>query len=162
MHAEILLSRGETVTSFELPSATKVRVVWPEPKQLTITVPAGSAFSVFGEHFQEILHPFLVSHLKNSWPSYQDLRAVGKSVPVEPWGEVQIDISTKKESKEKVDIDRPRLTIQMGHRVNEFTDHYRDHFKPEFFDQVIRLWSDPEYCRTVLPVGRNLLIRGCA
>lgn len=164
MNTEILLARGETVTCFELPAAEPVKVVWPEPRQIKISGPRGLTFAFFNEHFSEILHPDLVSHLEKSWPEDKALRAEGKSVPVDAWDDVQIEISTKKnrKSKEVVELDRPRITIQMGQRVDEFADNCQKHFKPELFEHVVKLWSDPDYCRTVLPVGRNLLIRDCA
>lgn len=164
MHTEILLSRGETVTSFELPQATRVKLDWPEPQKLKITVPMGLTAAEFKEHFQEILHPGLVSHLENEWPSDKELQKDGQSVSLEPWDGVHIDILPKKAPKKKpeVELDRPRITIQMGQRVDEFSDNCQKHLKPELFEHVIRLWSDPDYCRTVLPIGRNLLIRGCA
>lgn len=164
MHTEILLSRGETVTSFEVPQATQVKVVWPEAKKLTITVPLGQTASVFREHFEDILHPDLVEHLVKSWPTTPELGVAGKPVPVSPWDDVEIVVLPEKEPKNaaEIELDRPRITIQMGLRVDEFTDSAIKHLKPELLEHVIRLWSDPDYCRTVLPVGRNLLIRGCA
>ena len=101
MNTEILLARGETVTCFELPAAEPVKVVWPEPRQIKISGPRGLTFAFFNEHFSEILHPDLVSHLEKSWPEDKALRAEGKSVPVDAWDDVQIEISTKKNRKSK-------------------------------------------------------------
>lgn len=164
MHTEILLSRGETVTSFEVPEAAQVKIVWPEAKKLTIAVPIGQSAQVIREHFENILHPDLVEHLVNAWPKAPELAAAGKSVPVSSWDDVQIEVVAQKAPKNQaeIDLDRPRITIQMGLRVDEFTENCKKHLKPELLEHVIRLWSDPDYCRTVLPIGRNLLIRGCA
>jgi hypothetical protein len=164
MHTEILLSRGETVTSFEVPEATQVKIVWPEPKKLTIAVPLGQSAEVIKENFENVLHPDLVEHLVSVWPNSKDLKAAGKPVLVSSWDDVQIEVVPQKAPKTQaeIDLDRPRVTIQMGLRVDEFTENCKKHLKPEVLEHVIRLWSDPDYCRTVLPVGRNLLIRGCA
>jgi hypothetical protein len=164
MHTEILLSRGETVTSFEVPEAAQVKIVWPESKKLTIAVPLGQSADVIKAHFENILHPGLVEHLVNSWPNPAELKAAGKPIPVSTWDDVQIEVVPQKAPKTQpeIDLDRPRITIQMGLRVDEFTENCEKHLKPEVLEHVIRLWSDPDYCRTVLPVGRNLLIRGCA
>ncbi len=164
MHTEILLSRGETVTSFEVPEAAQVKVVWLEAKKLIITVPVGQSAGVIKEYFENILHPDLVDHLVNSWPQAPELGSAGKPVPLSTWQDVEIEVVAQKEPKKQpeIDLDRPRFTIQMGLRVDEFTDNCKNHLKPEVLEHVIRLWSDPDYCRTVLPVGRNLLIRGCA
>ncbi len=164
MHTEIFLSRGETVTSFEVPEAAQVKIVWPEAKKLIITVPVGQSAGVIKEHFENILHPDLVDHLVNSWPQDPELCSAGKPVPLSTWQDVEIEVVAQKEPKKQpeTDLDRPRFTIQMGLRVDVFTDNCKNHLKPEVLEHVIRLWSDPDYCRTVLPVGRNLLIRGCA
>ena len=164
MHTEILLSRGETVTSFEVPSAARVKIDWPEARRLKITVPLGQSAEVIKEHFGDILNPNLVEHLVSSWPAKELLGTDGKSAPIASWEDVQIEVLPTKKPKNppEVDVDRPRVTIQMGLRVDEFTENCQKHLKPELLDHVIRLWSDPDYCRTVLPIGRNLLIRGCA
>jgi hypothetical protein len=164
MHTEILLSRGETVTSFEVPSAARVKIDWPEARKLNITVPLGQTAEVIQEHFGDILNPELIGHIVSSWPETQGLSADGKAVPISPWGDLQIEVVPRKAPKNQpeVEVDRPRITIQMGLRVDEFTENCEKHLKPELLDHVIRLWSDPDYCRTVLPIGRNLLIRGCA
>lgn len=164
MHTEILLSRGETVTSFEVPEAGRVRLDWPSDQLLRITVPLGQTVEVFSEHFQDILLPELLEHLVDFWPAASALGVGGQSVPISPWAGVQIEVLPKKTPKNppEIEIDRPRVTIQMGLRVDEFTDNCRKQLKPELLEHVVRLWSDHEYCRTVLPIGRNLLIRGCA
>jgi hypothetical protein len=168
MNTEILLSRGETVTTFELPAAGAVKIFWPEPKLLKIGVPVGSKYdslkSAFSESYKDILNSELFSHLEAAWPTGPDLETGKKAVSLDPWGNVQIEIVPQKSPRVQPDIgiDRPRITIQMGKRVDEFSDHCKNHLKPELFEHVIRLWSDPDHCRTVLPVGRNLLIRGCA
>lgn len=163
MNTEIFLARGETVTSFELPLAAPIRVSWPEPKRMKIVVPAGLDYNSFKANFQDILHPELISHLNTVWPQDQE-GSVGKSIPLKSWDDIEIELIPEKDPKIQADlaIDRPRLTIQMGQRVDEFSENCKKHLKPELFEHVIRLWSDPDYCRTVLPVGRNLLIRGCA
>lgn len=164
MHTEILLSRGETVTSFELPAVTQVKVDWPEAKKLRISVPFGLEASAFTDNYQEILHPELVAHLQKHWPEAKDLQTDGQSIQLEPWSDLDITVLPKKAPKNQaeIDLDRPRITIQMGQRVDEFSENCGKHLKPELFEHVIKLWSDPDYCRTVLPIGRNLLIRGCA
>ena len=164
MHTEILLSRGETVTSFEVPSAARVKIDWPEARKLKITVPLGQTAEVIQEHFGDILNPELIGHIVSSWPETQALSADGKAVPISPWGDLQIEVVPRKAPKNQpeVEVDRPRITIQMGLRVDEFTENCEKHLKPELLEHVVRLWSDPDYCRTVLPIGRNLLIRGCA
>lgn len=164
MNTEILLARGETVTSFELPQETRLRVNWPDSKSLRITVPAGLDSAAFKQHFEDILHPDLLNHLTQAWPDASDLDTEGKTLPIKAWDDIQIELVAHKEPKSKpeIDLDRPRITIQMGQRVDEFSENCQKHLKPELFEHVIRLWSDPDYCRTVLPVGRNLLIRGCA
>lgn len=164
MHTEILLSRGETVTSFEVPSAARVKIDWPEARKLKITVPLGQTAEVIQEHFADILNPELIRHIVSSWPETQGLNADGKAVPISPWGDLQIEVVPRKAPKNQpeVEVDRPRITIQMGLRVDEFTENCEKHLKPELLEHVVRLWSDPDYCRTVLPIGRNLLIRGCA
>ena len=163
MHTEIFLSRGETVTSFELPASAPIRVSWPDPKRMKIIVPVGLDYGSFKENFQDILHPELISHLHTAWPNDQEA-AAGKALPLNPWEDVEIELIAEEAPKVEPEIalDRPRITIQMGQRVDEFSDNCKQHLKPELFEHVIRLWSDPDYCRTVLPVGRNLLIRGCA
>jgi hypothetical protein len=163
MHTEIFLSRGETVTSFELPSSAPIRVSWPEPKRIKIVVPVGLDYSSFKDNFQDILHPELISHLHTAWPEDQ-ASSIGKPLPLKAWDDVEIELIPEKEPKVQAEValDRPRITIQMGQRVDEFSENCKKHLKPELFEHVIRLWSDPDYCRTVLPVGRNLLIRGCA
>ncbi|MFM2277037.1 MAG: hypothetical protein RJA75_360 [Actinomycetota bacterium] len=167
MNTEILLSRGETVTTFELPEAGAVKLTWPEPKILKIIVPAGSKIGSLKSSvvtgFKEILNDELWSHLDGAWPLDPNLEIAKQSVALEPWGDVHVEILPKKAPRVQPEIalDRPRITIQMGQRVDEFSDNCKNHLKPELFEHVIRLWSDPDYCRTVLPVGRNLLIRGC-
>jgi len=164
MHTEVLLSRGDTVTSFEVPEAAQVRIVCPEPKKLTISVPLEQSADVIKPHFGSILHPGLVEHLVNAWPNPSELKAAGKPVPVSSWDDVEIEVVPQKAPKTEaeIDLDRPRITIQMGLRVDEFKENCKKHLKPEVLEHVIKLWSDPDYCRTVLPAGRNLLIRGCA
>ena len=164
MNTEILLSRGETVTSFELPQEARIRVAWPDSRTLKIAVPAGFDSESFKQHFADILHPDLLEHLAVSWPDPSDLQKEGSALPIKAWDDIEIELVAQKEPKTKpeVDLDRPRITIQMGQRVDEFSENCKKHLKPELFEHVIRLWSDPDYCRTVLPVGRNLLIRGCA
>jgi hypothetical protein len=88
-------------------------------------------------------------------------------VALEPWGDIQIEILPQKKPRvdsveTEIELDRPRITIQMGQRVDEFSENCKQHLKPELFEHVVRLWSDPDYCRAVVPIGRNLLIRGCA
>jgi len=167
MNTEILLSRGETVTTFELPEAGAVKLTWPEPKILKIVVPVGLKIgalkSTINSNFKEILNSELLSHLDATWSLDPNLEIAKHPVALEPWGDVQVEILPKKAPRVQPEIalDRPRITIQMGQKVDEFSDNCKDHLKPELFEQVIRLWSDPDYCRTVLPVGRNLLIRGC-
>ena len=168
MNTEILLSRGETVTAFELPAAVAVKIFWPEPKLLKIGVPVGSKYGVlkssFSDSFKDILNNELFSHLEAAWPTDPDLQTGKKPFSLEPWRDVQIEIVPQKSPRvqPEIAIDRPRITIQMGKQVDEFIDSCKNHLKPEVFDHVIRLWSDPGHCRTVLPVGRNLIIRGCA
>lgn len=161
MRTEILLSRGETVTSFEVPAATQVKVDWPEHKRMTITVPLGQTASSFMETFGDILHPQLLDHLIEAWPSPDELADSNKSAPISPWNDVQIEILAKKpdENKPSVELDRPRITIQMGLIVDEFKQNYENRLKPELVDHIIRLWSDPDYPREVIPQGRNILIR---
>jgi hypothetical protein len=163
MHTEILLSRGETVTSFEVPEAAQVKIIWPESKKLTISVPLGQSADFIKNNFENILHSDLLEHLVSAWPQATELNKAGKAVPVESWDDVQIEVVPQKAPKNQaeLELDRPRITIQMGLRVDELTDNCKNHLKPEVLEHVIRLWSDPDYCRTVLPVGRNLLIRGC-
>jgi hypothetical protein len=168
MNTEILLSRGETVTTFELPEAGAVKLIWPEPKILKIIVPAGSKIGSLKSSvvagFREVLNDDLWSHLDGAWPLDPNLEIAKQPVALEPWGDVHVEILPKKAPRvqPEIAIDRPRITIQMGQRVDEFSDNCKNHLKPALFEHVIRLWSDPDYCRTVLPVGRNLLIRGCA
>lgn len=161
MRTEILLSRGETVTSFEVPAATQVKVDWPDHKRMTITVPEGQTANSFLETFGEILHPQLLDHLIKAWPSPEELADHNKSAPISPWNDVQIEILAKKpdENKPRVELDRPRITIQMGLIVDEFKQNYENRLKPELVDHIIRLWSDPDYPREVIPQGRNILIR---
>ncbi len=167
MNTEILLSRGETVTTFELPEVGAVKLTWPEPKILKIIVPAGSKIGSLKSSvvtgFKEILNEELWSHLDGAWPLDPNLEIAKQSVALEPWGDVHLEILPKKAPRvqSEIALDRPRITIQMGQRVDEFSDNCKNHLKLELFEHVIRLWSDPDYCRTVLPVGRNLLIRGC-
>jgi hypothetical protein len=163
VHTEILLSRGETVTSFEVPAAVRVKIDWLEARRLKITVPLGQSAEVIEEHFGDILNPDLAAHLVSAWPAAQGLGVDGQPVTITPWEDVQIDVVPRKAPKNEseVDVDRPRITIQMGLRVDQFTENCKKHLKPELLEHVVRLWSDPDYCRTVLPIGRNLLIRGC-
>jgi hypothetical protein len=164
LHTEILLSRGETVTSFEVPAAAQVRIDWPEAQRLKITVPLGQSAEAIQEHFGDILNPDLVEHLVSAWPATQALGVAGQTAAITPWEGVHIELVRRKAPKNppEVEIDRPRITIQMGLRVDIFTENCKKHLKPELLEHVVRLWSDPDYCRTVLPIGRNLLIRGCA
>lgn len=168
MNTEILLSRGETVTSFELPDSGAVKLTWPEPKILKIVVPVGLKIgalkSTITSSFKEILNDELLSHLDTIWPLDPNLEISKQPVALEPWRDVQVEILPKKAPRvlPEIALDRPRITIQMGQRVDEFSDNCKEHLKPELYEHVIRLWSDPDYCRTVLPVGRNLLIRACA
>ena len=168
MNTEILLSRGETVTSFEIPAAGRIRVCWPEPKTLKIVVPVGSSIEALKENFREnykdILNSELLAHLETAWPTKPIPKADRNPVPLTPWEDVHIEIVPKKAPKSaaEIELDRPRITIQMGQRVDEFSENCKKHLNAELFEQIVRLWSDPDYCRTVLPVGRNLLIRGCA
>jgi hypothetical protein len=164
LNTEILLARGETVTSFELPGARAIKVHWPEGTKLKIVVPLGLKAEAFRDNFKDILHPDLIAHLDQAWPQGPELDTHGQAVPLKPWDDIDIEIHPQKEPKNQpeIDLDRPRITIQMGKRVDEFSQNCKKHLKPELFEHVIRLWSDPDYCRTVLPVGRNLLIRGCA
>jgi len=161
MRTEILLSRGETVTSVEVPAATQVKVDWPDHKRMTITVPEGQTANSFLETFGEILHPQLLDHLIKAWPSPEKLAVGHKSAPISPWNDVQIEILAKKpdENKPGVDLDRPRITIQMGLIVDEFKQNYQNQLKPALVDHIIRLWSYPDYPREVIPQGRNILIR---
>lgn len=163
MHTEVLLSRGETVTSFEVPAAVRVKIDWLEASKLKITVPLGQTAEVIQKHFEDILNPDLVDHLVSAWPAVQELSVDGQPVNIPPWEDVHIEVvpRTAPKNKPEVDIDRPRITIQMGLRVDQFTENCKKHLKPELLEHVVRLWSDTEYCRTVLPIGRNLLIRGC-
>ena len=164
MNTEILLSRGETVTSFESPAAARVKVDWPQANVLQVSIPTGYKSSDFVESFKDVLHPDLLNHLGSTWPTEAELKVVGKPVSVPSWGELQIAVVAKKAPRvqPEVELDRPRITIQMGKRVDEFSVDCEKHLNPALFQHVIRLWSDPDYCRTVLPIGRNLLIRGCA
>jgi hypothetical protein len=171
MNTEVLLARGETVTSFEIPAAGKIKVAWPEPKVMKILVPVGSKLgplkSDFQENFKEILNPELISHLDAAWPANPDLQIDRKPVALDPWDQIQIEIIPQKKPRaerleSEIALDRPRITIQMGQRVDEFSENCKQHLKPELFEHVVRLWSDPDYCRAVMPIGRNLLIRGCA
>lgn len=155
------------MTTFELPEAGAVKLTWPEPRILKIIVPAGTKIgslkSSIVPGFKQILNDELWSHLDGAWPLDPNLEIAKQSVALEPWGNVHLEILPKKAPRVQPEIalDRPRITIQMGQRVDEFSDNCKNHLKPELFEHVIRLWSDPDYCRTVLPVGRNLLIRGC-
>ena len=164
MNTEILLSRGDTITSFELPAAPKVKLDWPEANKLKINIPLGLNSEEFIKHYQDVLNGELLDHLGLAWPDSKHLGVAGQSVAIDPWGDVPIDILPKKERKNspEIELDRPRLTIQMGQRVVDFSDACQPHLRPELFNHLVKLWSDPDYCRTVLPVGRNLLIRGCA
>ena len=171
MNTEVLLSRGETVTSFETPAAGKIKVAWPEPKVMKILVPAGLKLgplkSDFQENFKEILNPELIEHLDAAWPADPEIKIDRKPVALEPWDDIQIEILPQKKPRAdsvetEIELDRPRITIQMGQRVDEFSENCKLHLKPELFEHVVRLWSDPDYCRAVVPIGRNLLIRGCA
>ena len=168
MNTEVLLARGETVTSFEIPAAGRLKVSWPEPKVMKILVPVGMKLGAvkkgFQENFAEILNPELLSHLDAAWPANPDKQIDRKPVAVEPWDDIQIEILPLKKPRVEADIelDRPRITIQMGQRVDEFSENCKQHLRPELFEHVVRLWSDPDYCRAVMPIGRNLLIRGCA
>ena len=168
MNTEVLLARGETVTSFEIPAAGRLKVSWPEPKVMKILVPVGMKLGAvkkdFQENFGEILNPDLLSHLDSVWPTDPDKQIDRKPVAVAAWDDIQIEIVPLKKPRVDADIelDRPRITIQMGQRVDEFSENCKQHLKPELFEHVVRLWSDPDYCRAVVPIGRNLLIRGCA
>jgi len=171
MNTEVLLARGETVTSFETPAAGKIKVAWPEPKVMKILVPVGLKLgplkSDFQENFKEILNPELIEHLDEVWPRDPEIKIDRKPVVLEPWDDIQIEILPQKKPRAdsvetEIELDRPRITIQMGQRVDEFSDNCKQHLKPELFEHVVRLWSDPDYCRAVVPIGRNLLIRGCA
>ena len=167
MNTEVLLARGETVTSFEIPAAGRLKVSWPEPKVMKILVPVGMKLGAvkkdFQNNFAEILNPELLSHLDAAWPANPDKQIDRKPVAVEPWDDLQIEILPLKKPRVEADIelDRPRITIQMGQRVDEFSENCKQHLRPELFEHVVRLWSDPDYCRAVMPIGRNLLIRGC-
>lgn len=168
MHTEILLARGETVTTFELPGAGPVKISWPDSKILNIVVPAGSELgslkNTIKDCFRDILKNELLAHLDTTWPVDPGLKVDKISVALEAWGDVQVEIHPKKALRVQpgTETDRPRITIQMGQAVDEFSENCRNYLKPEIFEHVIRLWSDPDYCRTVLPIGRNLLIRDCA
>lgn len=168
MNTEVLLARGETVTSFEIPAAGRLKVSWPEPKVMKIFVPVGMKLGAvkqdFQENFGEILNPDLLAHLDSVWPADPDKQIDRKPVAVAAWDDIQIEILPLKKPRvdADIDLDRPRITIQMGQRVDEFSENCKQHLKPELFEHVVRLWSDPDYCRAVVPIGRNLLIRGCA
>jgi len=168
MNTEILLSRGETVTTFELPAAGAIKISWPEPGILKIVVPVGSKLeplkNTITDNFKDILNKELLTHLEKAWPLDPGMPIDKKPVALEPWGDIQVEILPKKPPRiqAEIEIDRPRITIQMGQRVDEFSESCRNHLNSELFEHVIRLWSDPDYCRTVLPIGRNLLIRDCA
>ena len=168
MNTEVLLARGETVTSFEIPAAGKIKVSWPDPKVMKILVPVGlklgSLKEDFQENFKDILNPELLTHLDAAWPANPEMKIDRKAVALDPWGDIEIELLPQKKPRGESDIelDRPRITIQMGQRVDEFSENCKQHLKPELFEHVVRLWSDPDYCRAVMPIGRNLLIRGCA
>lgn len=168
MNTEVLLARGETVTSFEIPAAGRLKVSWPEPKVMKILVPVGMKLGAvkkdFQENFSEILNPDLLNHLDTAWPANPDKQIDRKPVAVDPWDDIQIEILPLKKprTEAEIELDRPRITIQMGQRVDEFSENCKQHLRPELFEHVVRLWSDPDYCRAVMPIGRNLLIRGCA
>jgi hypothetical protein len=161
MRTEIFLSRGETVTSFEVPEAAQVKIDWPERKKIKITVPLGQTVDLLKENFGDILHPELLDHLVRSWPKPEELKIDSKSAEISSWNDVQIEVLPKKPPKNQsqIDLDRPRITIQMGLIVDKFKENCEDQLKPEFVEQVIRLWSDPDYPREVIPKGRNILIR---
>jgi len=168
MNTEVLLARGETVTSFEMPAAGRMKVSWPEPKVLKIAGPAGlkidSLKAEFKENFANVLSNELLNHLDAAWPTAEKVLSGRNSITLAHWDDTEIEILPQKNSriKAEIEIDRPRITIQMGQRVDEFSENCKKHLKPELYEHVIRLWSDPDYCRTILPVGRNLIIRGCA
>lgn len=161
MRTEIFLSRGETVTSYEVPEAGLAKIDWPERKKMKITVPLGQTVDLFQENFAEVLHPKLMEHLVKSWPKPEELSSDGQSAPLSPWNDVEIEVLPKNPAKNQADIelDRPRITIQMGLIADKFKENCEDQLKPEFVEQVIRLWSDPDYPREVIPQGRNILIR---
>lgn len=161
MSTEVFLARGETVTSFEVPAVAGVKLDWPERKKMKITVPLGQTADSFEENFGEILQAELLKHLLASWPEPEKLGTDKKIVALEPWNGVEIEVLPKKDPKNppEIELDRPRITIQMGSMVDRFKENCEVQLKPEFVDQVIRLWSDPDYPREVIPQGRHILIR---